>query len=155
MTSVVVVFDVVFFEEVDVEDVVNIPEGRGKFEAIRMGADAFGDGKWPEVELVELLHRSLCFDVFCVEPDQVAFGPGRSSVSAFVGELRVVFVCYRNLIAEVSLEFFELPGGEVRGVVWEVIEGDGEARMIAFVGEEGGDSCRRVRGVVVDELGER
>ena len=53
------------------------------------------------------------------------------------------------------MEFFELPGGEMRGMVWEVIEGDGEARMIAFVGEEGGDSCRRVRGVVVDELGER
>lgn len=57
------VFEMVFFEEVDVEYVMEEVEVVGEIEAIRVGANALENDEGPEVETVELLHRVFGFYV--------------------------------------------------------------------------------------------
>ena len=102
--------------------------------------------------MVELLGRSLCLDIPCVEPDLGAdfeFGWGDSA------RFRCADVLLNGsayLLLEILVE-----GGEVfcyllRCVRGHIVDSDFELRVVTLVSEERRDLCGGMRGVVVCEL---
>ena len=146
---------VVGFEEGDVEDRMKETHSVRELESECMARDFMGDGERTETFVVKLLGRAFGRDVLSIQPDEVADFEVGSGESATVGRDLVLGLGDFDLVSAIGVEVGEGFGEVVGSRVGDRdIEREGGARIITIVGKERGDLSRRVRGIVVGELGD-
>ncbi|KAG5730209.1 hypothetical protein E4T56_gene11669 [Termitomyces sp. T112] len=91
--------------------------------------------------------------VALIKPNQGAGRPVGGGVMLGIGMFGVGLIGGVDLVLEKLVKGLEVLGNFMGGVGGDVLQGQGESGVVAFVGVEGGDSGGRVGCVVVGEFG--
>jgi len=143
------------FEKRDVENRMKETHATRQFQSESMTGDLAADRERAQSLVIKFLRWAFGGDVLCIEPNQVSFVQVGRSKSASIGWHLVLCLSDCYLVSTITVKVRERLGKVVHsGVRDGDIESERCSRIIAVVGKEGGDLGRRVRSIVICELGD-